>query len=156
MRKYLEAKRNLWNTYFIDQPYELNKCSYLDEYEEIDKLIFSALVLKNIRREMPDNFIFGKEAFHFINVILRDKIDRINIMTCTVDKDRKIWSKPYEIILNKKYIFNFIEYFEWNRYGFVTYPYTLVKIIQCDNNPGLENKEALIETVNVDIFFIDL
>jgi len=43
---YLEAKRHIWNTYFINLFSSLLECSPLDEYEQIDHLLFSVLVLK--------------------------------------------------------------------------------------------------------------
>jgi len=37
--QYLEAKRHLWNIYFINKVNSLRDCSPLDEYEEIDVIL---------------------------------------------------------------------------------------------------------------------
>jgi len=151
---YLEAKRHLWNVYFADKAIDLKACSALDDYEEIDKLLFSALVLREIGKDMDTDFIFGQDSFPYLKIIPREGIDQIEIMTCSIENDRKIWSNPWMLNIAHDCQFDFIEYFEWYRYGFVSYPYYLVKITKCDTHPELLNAEALIEISNAKVFFV--
>jgi len=143
---YLEAKRHLWNTYFRTRIKSIKECHPLDEYEEIDRLLFSALVLGDLKQFLPDNFVFGRDIIPFLKIVPNPEIDGFELMITdpTVEKYVK-WNKPVEVKINAGVEFTFIELFEWDRYGFVNYPYYLTKITKYPDSPELVQQNALIE-----------
>lgn len=155
---YLEAKRNLWNTYFREKIKSLYECSPLEEYEEIDDLLFSALVVHNLalsnhqsRREVIDT------PWLFLRARPSVGLDALSLMVSdsVVESvsDNRAWEEAKVIELRNNSDFGFIEFFDWDRYGFVTYPYVRVKIDDGSMLPDLVGREALIDVMNVRVFF---
>lgn len=153
---YLEAKRHLWNTYFINKVNSIKECSALDDYEEIDKLLFSALVIADLGKTLPSNFILGKDPISFLRIVPHEGIDRLSAMLSQPSTGKnRIWSKPMEISTDLSDEFLYIEFFEWDRYGFVTYPYYLTRIKKTKKQPDIIGMDALIETVKAKVVFCD-
>jgi hypothetical protein len=151
---YLEAKRHLWNTYFLPAFSSLRECSPLDEYEEIDRLLFSALVLKDINKnlELESDFNFGATPFPYLIVVPEEGISKMDILVCPSSSGK--W-EFVNLSLNKNIQFSFIEFFEWDRYSYTTYPYFRVKIEKCDIRQDIVGWDALIETKNARVFFVE-
>ncbi len=154
--QYLEAKRHLWNIYFINKVNSLRDCSPLDEYEEIDRLLFSALVLKELGRSLPDGLVFGRDIIPFLKIMPAHGIDRFNLMITDPRINSYVkWNEPVEITISNDIEFIFIELFEWDRYNFVSYPYYLAKITKCDEHPDFKQQNCLIETCKSRVFYSD-
>lgn len=153
---YLEAKRHLWNTYYINKVKNLRECSPLDDFEEIDKLLFSSLVLSDFNKVMPPDFVFGKDHFSYLKVFPRYGVEQLmlTISDPRIQGPRK-WDNPKEVRIDSSIQLNFIEFFEWDRYNFVNYPYFLVKIVESNILKNLVEKEALIETTSAKVFYIE-
>ena len=151
---YLEAKRHLWNAYFVNVFNSLYECSPLEEYEEIDRLLFSALVLKDINKTLlfDKNFKFGEMPFPYLMVIPKEGIDKMNVMVCAPSSHK--W-EFVNLLFDKNVQLSFIEFFEWDRYAYTTYPYFRVRIMRYDKKQEIVGWDALIETKDARIFFVE-
>ena len=152
--QYLEAKRHLWNVYFVDKVRSLHKSSPLDTYEMIDRLLFSGLCLEPLNQEpMENHFRFGLDPFPFLRVVPKDGIEKLPVRVSEPHiNQNRVWA-PAVLILAKGTEFAFIEFFDWNRYGYVSYPYYKAKVTKCPEFPEYEEREGLIEVKDADIFF---
>lgn len=155
---YLEASRHLWNTYFRGRIKSLYECSPLEEYEGIEELLFSALVANELDLSCPQSRrdVIDK-PWLFIRVRPSAGLNALPMMVShsvveSVSGNRR-WEEAKVIELSDNSDFGFIEFFEWDRYGFVTYPYIRVQIDNRSQLPGLVGKEALIDVINVRIFY---
>ena len=150
---YLEAKRHLWNTYFRAQVKSIRECSPLDEYEEIDRLLFFALVLKDSRQFLPDDFVFGKDIVPFLKVVPNVEFDFLELMITEPSVDTYVkWNRPIEVKIDAGIEFTFIELFDWDKYGFATYPYYLTKITKYSDRSNLVQQNALINISKARVF----
>ncbi|MEW6690279.1 MAG: hypothetical protein AB1452_14445 [Pseudomonadota bacterium] len=151
--KYREAKSHLWNTYFIDNVRSLVECGILDRYEEIDRLLFSALVLDPLGKSHFEAD-FGSAPIPFLKVAPLDGADQITMMISEpiVDLNR-VWNKPATLTSLRDSEFTFIELFEWNRYGHVIYPYFKARIDKYPMRPDLVARDALVETWKARVLF---
>ena len=151
---YLEAKRHLWNTYFIGKVKSLRECSELDEYEYIDRLLFKALVLRSIKRDFPsgDNFVFGVGVLPFIKATPKFEIEQTEILIWDTQTKHRQW-KPLKLKWSKNLTFSFIEFFEWNRYEYVSYPLCQLKIERCKEHPEIVGWYALVENSHLEFYF---
>lgn len=153
---YLEAKRHLWNAFFINVFHSLRECSPLDEYEEIDRLLFQALVLKDINKSLfiDKEFKFGDMPFLYLRVIPKKELDMLDVMICDPSDSYRKW-EPVDLLLGTDIHFSFIEFFEWDRYGYVSYPYFRVRVMKYDKKPEFVGWDALIKTINARAFFVE-
>jgi hypothetical protein len=128
--EYVEAKRHLWNTHFIDKARSI-KDDVIGHYERLDKLLFVALALEpSGLKTFGQDVRFGSDPIPNVRVVPRSGIDRLSVMISDPNSGlRRVWSKPTEIP-TKGAVFNFVEFFEWNRYGFVAYPYYRTRIMK--------------------------
>lgn len=154
--EYREATRHIWNTYFVGKVKSLYECGILDYYEMIDKNLFYAIVLEAINRGSYKIDYFRSQPIPFLRVAIREEIDRFSMMISeSQNEGSKQWSKPIELISIKKAEFSFIECFEWDRYGYASYPYYLVRIQKLPKYPHFVGREALIETQDARVFYVD-
>jgi hypothetical protein len=153
--EYLEAKRHLWNVYFRGRTTSIYDCSPLDQYEEIDRLLFFSLVVSDLEISSFCNEIIWKEPIPWLRVVPRTGLDRIPVMFGEATTDSSIkWSLPTELVIDSALILCFVEFFEWDRYGYVSYPYYRARIFGY-TDPTLLGRELLIETINARVFFTD-
>lgn len=148
VQEYLEAKRHIWNTYFRSKAISLKECSPLDQYEEIDKLLFKALVIHEISNPSePEKYfrVKAREGLSLLQLSISEPITSNN----------RVWNKSNYFEVSKNSSFEFIDFFDWVPYGFVTYPYIRIKIDEQSKLPDLIGREALIENMNATIWFND-
>lgn len=149
---YREATRHLWNTYFmraIGSPFEN---SNLDRYEEIDKLLFTSLVLEPIGKATSE-FAFRQDAHPSLHVLPCEGADalRLRISDSSVTRSRS-WNEPINVPGARGAVFEFIECFDWDRYRWVSFPYYRVRISSFPSEKHLENLEALVEVQMVRVY----
>jgi len=144
MQKYLEAKRGIWNTYFCRPDYTYSN-DILDYYEYIDYYLFYALVLHPIDRKLPKSFRYGDQPIPYIYIVPRDTLAKMEVEVCPPSDGNKVYESRL-IDFSKQLSLSYIRYFNWDHYGFVTYPYYLTKVMQCESDPEIVGFNLLIET----------
>ena len=145
VHEYLEAKRHIWNTYFRTKVTSLTECSPLDQYEEIDKLLFTALVIHQVS-------VAGQPETS-LRVKAKEDLRILPLRISEPFKDNsRIWNKADYLKVEKDSSFEFIDFFDWMRYDFATFPYIRVKIDEHSKLPDLLGREALIENMNATIW----
>lgn len=151
---YLEAKRHLWNVYFSGKVDSLHECSPLDEYEEIDRLLFSGLVARTINGDsLPDDLAFGKDPIKFLQIRPRDGLDALlmNVGEKTSALGSYSWSesKNFDFPKNNMTLY-FISFFDWNRYQFASYSLCRARVIESKNS-DLVGKDILVDIGSIKI-----
>jgi hypothetical protein len=150
--EYLEAKRHIWNTHFVNKAISLRECRFLDAYEEIDRQLFAGLVLDELRLpRLPREHVFGVTPMD--TFMVSPKGETVAVMAGDPQAgSRNTQFRSPVVIETAESVFSFIEFFEWDRYSYVSYPYVLVRAIKCPAMPDLVSKDCLIETKDVKLF----
>lgn len=149
---YREAIRHLWNSTFsiLDESLRFGVC--LDLFEEIDALIFRALVCE------PLGIEFKEKATN--DPIINLKVIPINLLTeVHVLINRSIpasgyWDYPIKVLNVSDVDLALIGFFDWDEYSQKDCHYYRVRIIDCKSQPNLIGRDALIETFNANVFFV--
>lgn len=153
---YGEATRHIWNTYFAGKVKSLRECGALDSYEEIDKALFYAIVLSSIGKHSYDIDNFRNEAVPFLQVRARKGIKQLRMMIDEFPEGKyHKWSEFVLMDIQNDDQFLFIEFFDWDRYGYVAYPYYMACIQKFKKYPNLVGKNVLVETCNVQVMFCE-
>ena len=153
MMGYLEAKRHLWNVHFREKVDSIVGPSALDEYEYIDRFLLLGLVLRDLGvTSFAKDFVFGRDPIK--EVIIRPKPDYREIPFML---ERETEDLNYYWELEKMYScsgleLEFVEFFEWARYEFVSYPLVMGRIVKFDDHKEYVGKLALIR--NRDVRFV--
>jgi hypothetical protein len=150
---YREAMRHLWNTYFVREMSSLLECGALDKFEEIDRLLFSALVLDQLAPLHPA-VNFRSEVWPFLRVVAQEDSDSLAMMLSDlITGPNRSWSDRTFIKLNPDTELAFIEFFDWDQYGFVSFPYIRLKILKFPSRPDLVGREALVDSSRCRVLF---
>lgn len=153
--EYLEAKRHLWNTYFVDKVRSIRESRVLDHYETIDRLLFSALILDTLDQPpLNSEHVFGIDPIPSFRVVPKKGIETMGVMFSEPIKgSNRKWNKLTQLSISGCE-FVFIEFFEWDRYGHVTYPYFMARVTKCPAFPDNVSRDCLIETKDAEIHFV--
>jgi hypothetical protein len=148
---YREATRHLWNTYFMRPNGAPPEFGNLDRYEEIDKLLFTSLVLEPVGKAEGE-FVFREDAHPFLHVLPRGESDSLRIRPSDPPISRsRSWNDAVNVSGARNAKLEFIECFDWDRYGWVSFPFFRVRIRSFPENSHLEGLEGLVEVQAVRI-----
>lgn len=146
---YREAVRHLWNSSFskVDEPLRFGVC--LELFEQIDELIFSALVCEPLGVKLNQRASFDP--------IINFKVIPISSVDVPVLINRSIpasgyWDYSVKSINASDVDLELICFFDWDAYGDKDFRYYRVRIVNCKSQPDLNGRDALIETFYADVF----
>jgi hypothetical protein len=121
-------------------------------FDTIKELLFYELVLNKIgkidsRKTSNDPWLFIKiEPTSSSCPMLIGRSDK---------KGCKNWDNS-SVELNDNVDMRFIDYFDWDEFGFIDFQYIRVRILSSEKHSHLIGKEALIETRYARVFFEEL
>jgi hypothetical protein len=141
---YRSTARTIWNTAFWPDP-DFRNWDSIEQFHEIEKLLFQELVFAKLDREWPLSDLFVN-AIPFIQ--MEPSIAHgtpILIQNPRPGAPTGYWDDPVNLIKPKQAELLFIAYFDWNEMDYIDLRYCRVKIASFDAHPELVGREALIE-----------
>jgi hypothetical protein len=147
---YREAVRHLWNSSYAMLEDSLRYGICLEIFLEIDYLIFRSLVCEPLGLVLKARSSFDpiKNLKVIPNNIHSDAIFKINR---TVPASG-YWDYPVKILNVSDIDCAFICFFDWDEYNVKDCAYYRVRIIDCQSNPDLIGRDALLETSYAEVF----
>ena len=152
---YRECARSIWNSYFMVQFQSTQNWNLLDSYKRIQRELFDSIVL------MP--VLFDDEELSFT---LGNPCPQIRI----VPHDNEAWCMPVEINRTKgetggywdhpitritsEAELLFVDFFDWNSYGFIDMSRIIAEISSFAENPSLIGHRLIVESIYTDIIFM--
>lgn len=153
LNDYRECSRNLWNTHFLRKS-RLSIHDMREMFDDIDKFLFSALVLAQLGKTEPRERTYA-EPLSFIKIVpTTGSSVPIMINRPSSDKNR-YWDEPVNHVEASDVDLRFIGYFDWNRYEYADFKYYLTRIVSFQKHPHLVGRDALIEAMYARVFLID-
>ena len=148
---YRASARAVWNTAFWPAP-QFRSWDSVDEFDEIQRLLFQALVVAKLEREWPLQNTF-REAIPFFQIVPTSST-RILIQKPRPGAPTGYWDDPVSTIDPGEAELLFIAYFDWNRMDYIDLQYYRVKISRFDAHRELVGREALIERLSTAVHLI--
>ena len=141
---YRANARAIWNTAFWPDP-DFRNWDSIDQFHEIEKLLFDGLVLAKLDREWPlcDLFVNPIPFFQILPSIAHGT--PIMIQKPRPGAPTGYWDDPVNLVKPREAELQFIAYFDWNQMDYIDLRYYRVKIASFDAHPELVEREALIE-----------
>jgi hypothetical protein len=147
---YLDAKQHLWNMYFRNNIKSLYECEPLDSFEAIDRLLFYALVCYPLKLKLPEDHRVGEDPFASIQVKGRSGSTELPVMVRKPSIDRNRYWELQRSLSAPSFVGSFIEFFEWDRYRFLSCSLVRCRIEAVDGADDYIGREALIDLRNVE------
>jgi hypothetical protein len=136
---YRVSARAVWNTAFWPNV-DARDWDSVEQFDEIQRILFSELVLRKVARELPVQDIF-KNATPFFHVVPSCNAP-IMIQNPRSDKDGGYWDHPLNRVKPGEAELLFIAYFDWNRMDYVDLRNYRVKIARFDAHSEVIGREA--------------
>jgi hypothetical protein len=143
------SARSIWNTAFWPVQ-ELQDWDCVEQFAEIRRVLFDQLILFRIARNFPLKGIF-RVPISFFQVDPVSESSPVMIQNPRPNQPRGYWDHSLKRIGPGDAEMHFVDYFDWNRFGFVDFQYYRVIIAKCDAHPELAGREALIERMNASV-----
>jgi hypothetical protein len=148
MAAYREAMRHLWNSAFAKLEDSLRFGASLDLFEQVDDLIFKALVCEPLGFELEARTKFDP----IINLKVIPANACVPIMVNRMIPASGYWDYPITALNVLEIDFAFIAFFDWDAYNEKDLRYYRVRILDCKSQTDLIGRDALIETFYADVF----
>jgi hypothetical protein len=141
---YRESARAIWNTAFWPDQ-DFRNWDSLEQFNEIEKLLFQELVLAKVDREWRLQNLFESAIpfFHIVPSIAHGT--PILIQKPRQGAPTGYWDDPVNLVKPGQAELHFIAYFDWNQMDYIDLRYYRVKIASFDTHSELVGREALIE-----------
>jgi len=149
---YRVSARAIWNTAFWPDA-DLRNWDSVEEFDEIQKIFFSELVLRRVAREWPVNDLFEK-AIPFFRVAPSSDAP-IMIQNPRSTKETGYWDHPLNRVKQGEAELLFIAYFDWNRMDYADLRYYRVRIARFDAHSEVVGRDALIEREHAAVHIIN-
>jgi hypothetical protein len=149
---YRVSARAIWNTAFWPDAHFRNWDS-VEQFDEIQRLLFRALVLGKAGREWPLENLF-ENAIPFFQVVPSCDAP-IMIQNPRSEKDRGYWDHPVNRVKPTEADLLFIAYFDWNRMDYADLRYYRVKITSFNAHSEVVGREALIDREHAAVHIIN-
>lgn len=146
--EFKEAVRHVWNLYFSDGA----SSESLINFEKIEIALFRELVVRRLGLKI-DAEDFRRRPLSELSVSVKDFYKDFPISVGSQQSNgNMVWSSAEIIQVHSDQCLFFVEFFEWNHYGFVDYPFVRCYVEKLPQMPEHEGKFGLIEHRFVDFF----
>src|SRR5258705_436239 len=122
---YRVSARAIWNTAFWPDA-DFRNWNTIEQFDEIQRLLFDELVLSKVDREWPMQDLF-RNAIPFFHIVPRGH-EPIMIQNPRSEAATGYWDHPVNSIMPGQAELLFIAYFDWNRLDYAELRYYRVKI----------------------------
>lgn len=146
---YREAVRHLWNSSFSMLDESLRFGASLELFEQIDGLIFKALVCEPLGLKI--NVKRGFDPIINLKVVPISSTD-VPILINRSTPATGYWDDPLKAIAASDINMALINFFDWDPYKQKDLRYYRVRITDCKSQPSLIGRDALLETFYADVF----
>ena len=150
---YRVSARAIWNTAFWPEQ-DFRNWDSIEQFHEIEKLLFRELVLARVDREWPLQDVFER-AIPFFQIVP----SIVHGTPILIQKPREgapsgYWDDPVNTVKPSQVELLFIAYFDWNQMDYIDLRYYRVKIASFDTHSDLIGRDALIEHQHATIHLI--
>lgn len=153
VHKFKEASRHVWNAYFacISKDHASDVYSHFDRVE--NGLLWAIIGAPVGAAGIEEEYRTG--PIKRLLVKIKDIYRKAPIRVGRLDSSKNIiWGNEQIISRIDDDVFWFIEFFDWDRYGFSDQPYVRVFIKTCNQDAALEGFSAIIEMRYVEFFLL--
>jgi hypothetical protein len=137
------SARSVWNTAFWPDA-DFRNWDSAERFDEIQRILFSELVLAKLQKEWPAGDIF-RIPIPFLQIVQSSESVPIMIQNPRPGRPSGYWDHPVNQITKGEAELHFLECFDWNRLDYLDFRYYKVQIARFNARPELVGQEALID-----------
>lgn len=143
MLSYREAARGLWNNFLRPQLQRAVDFEALGRFHDICDAVFEGMVLGPLgvaEMEPPRK----GEPYTFLAIHPKSPDVPVRVRRPSADGNR-YWDDPVTRLLAKGLVLRFVEFHDFDEFGFIDLQFFLVRVVACEEHPHLVGRDALVE-----------
>jgi hypothetical protein len=142
MLSYREAARGLWNNFVRKALQGGVGVGTVARFQEICDAIFEEFVLTplGVESERPNE----GEPHTFLTVHPKSPDVPVRVRRPSADGNR-YWDDPVNRLRAKGLVLSFVEFYDFDEFGFIDLQFFLVRVEACEEHPHLVGRDALVE-----------
>jgi hypothetical protein len=143
--RYRDAKQLLWNNYFYSDSLDLVKTEPIETFTQIDRLLFSGIVLVPCGISLPEPYFPGMTAIPGIRFSQSTDMRQLNVHLRPYRETGKgDWElKTFDWIKGLK--MEFIDFFQWDSYSYLCMNQMLGRVVACSTHHELVGMEVILD-----------
>ena len=155
INEYRDCSRSLWNRYFMDRFQNTQNWNFVDSFKIIKEELFQSIVLSTFIDKDSIHFSLGKVS-ELISVKL-ERATEVQINRYSNEYNNAhyetagYWDNSVKE-LDEHVTLLFVDFFDWNAYGFLDMTLVMCEISSNPNDPSIEGHRVLVNVDFVDIF----
>ncbi|MDP3839375.1 MAG: hypothetical protein Q8Q54_10680, partial [Methylococcales bacterium] len=155
INRYRECVRSIWNIYFMAQYQATDNWDLLDSFKRIKQELFDSIVLIPAIPDDEEEFNYRLGSLCPMIKIIPARNRKWDIpveINRTKGETSGYWDHPVTRISSPAEIL-FVEFFDWNSYGFIDMSKIIAEITDYPANQNLVGHRLIVELMCVDIVF---
>lgn len=150
INSYRGCARSVWNIYFRELFDASGNWALVDSFNAIKDELFQSLVLFPALGERATEYSFGLPS-QLIKLALRgdENSDTSVMINRTKGETHGYWDHPIEKLDPTTQLL-FVNFFDWDVYGFIDMNLIMAEIASCPKNPEIEGHRLLVNLMYVD------
>ena len=146
-KRYLDAKQHLWNSYFVEAISDPRECELLDGFETLDVVLFRCLVAVPLKLHLEPEFTFGHSPVSGIRLKFDENLEKLVVDWCRVEHPGNQQWTEIELFNLSSVELQFIEYFQWNRYDYLSMNEIRCRVNEYTSRPELVGSQVIVPSV---------
>lgn len=152
LNSYRECARGLWNNFLRPRAEPYVSFDAVDAFSGICAALFAELVLRPLGKSGFTK-TSADEVYPFL--LLKPLVDPFPLMVARPSTSGKYWDDPVDSLGLVGVSLLFIDYFDWDRFGYIDMQYYRAKISSCNEHPHLVGREVLLDVHHARVDFED-
>lgn len=150
VHNYRECARGLWNTFLRGKAEPYKDFDAIDRFSRISTLLIEELVLRPLG---VSTFAKTNEDEPYPFFSLQPIVESFPVMVARPSTSGRYWDDPISRLSSKGVLLLFIDFFDWDRFGYIDFQYYRVEIAKCDEHPQIIGRQALVDVHHARIIF---
>jgi hypothetical protein len=148
MYAYRECARVLWNMGFRTDAVPDLDFDAVDAYRDVCRRLFNAIVLEPIGAiaRVPT----GRRE-PFIGLQISPRFDPVPAMIRRPTDQGIYWDDPVKELKTQGLSLVFIDFYDFDDFGYIDLRYYLVRVLRCGDHPELVGRDALIDVRHAEV-----
>ena len=136
VNNYRECVRSIWNSYFL-QPFSYTQdFELVDSFKRVREELFRSIVLCPVVEDIPDDFLLGLPS-PLVKIVPTSVSGDMPVMiNRTRGETHGYWDHPISTLKAGADLL-FVDFFDWNPYGFLDMSLVIAEISDCPEHPDI-------------------
>jgi hypothetical protein len=155
MSAYRECVRGVWNNTFRPNLGDEADFDDIDAFWAVRDTIFAEFVLRQLR--IPALHRGGRQAREPVKQIrVVPRSNPAPLMVSRPSSDENLyWDDPVRSVRTEGLSLGWVDFFDWNNFGFIDLQYHLVRIDRCTEHPRVVGRAALVEVQYANVHLLE-